>query len=32
MWLIYACIAMVTPLLLLAAKGWVGKDFKTKAA
>lgn len=32
MWLIYACIAMVTPLLLLAAKAWVGKDFKTKAA
>ncbi len=31
MWLIYACIAMCSTLLLLLAKGWVGKDFKTKA-
>lgn len=32
MWFIYACIAMVSPVLLILAKGWVGKDFKTKAA
>ena len=32
MWLIFACIAMTTPIMLLAAKGWLGKDFKTKAA
>ena len=32
MWLIYACIAMVTCVLLLLGKSWVGKDFKTKAA
>ncbi|MCP4570747.1 MAG: MFS transporter [bacterium] len=31
MWLIFAVIAMVSPVLLVAAKGWVGKDFKTKA-
>lgn len=31
MWFIYACIAMVSTLLLLLAKGWIGKDFKTKA-
>jgi POT family proton-dependent oligopeptide transporter len=31
MWLIFAVIAMVSPVLLLAARGWVGKDFKTKA-
>jgi MFS family permease len=32
MWLIFGCIAMCTPALLLFAKGWAGKDFKTKAA
>ena len=32
MWLIFACIAMGSPLLLLLARGWIGKDFKTKAA
>ena len=32
MWLIFACIACTTPVLLLLAKGWVGRDFKTKAA
>ena len=31
MWLIFACIAMVSPILLIMAKGWIGKDFKTKA-
>jgi hypothetical protein len=32
MWLIFGFIAIVTPILLFLAKGWVGKDFKTKAA
>jgi hypothetical protein len=32
MWLIFGLIAIVTPILLFLAKGWVGKDFKTKAA
>jgi MFS family permease len=32
MWLIFGCIAVCTPLLLLLAKGWVGKSLKTKAA
>jgi proton-dependent oligopeptide transporter, POT family len=32
MWLIYGCIAVCTSLLLILGKGWVGKDFKTKAA
>jgi dipeptide/tripeptide permease len=31
MWLIFACIAISSTVLLLIAKGWVGKDFKTKA-
>ena len=31
MWLIYACIAMCSTVLLVLAKGWIGKDFKTKA-
>lgn len=31
MWLIFGCIAMLSTLMLLAAKRWVGKDFKTKA-
>ena len=31
MWLMFGLIAIITPLLLLAAKGWVGKDFKTRA-
>ena len=31
MWLIYACIAMMSTVLLILAKGWIGKDFKTKA-
>jgi len=32
MWLIFGCIAIASPILLLLAKGWIGKDFKTKAA
>ncbi len=31
MWLIFACIAMLSPITLVLARGWVGKDFKTKA-
>ena len=31
MWLIFACIAMTSTLMLLLAKGWIGKDFKTKS-
>jgi MFS family permease len=32
MWLIYGLIAISTTIMLFLAKGWVGKDFKTKAA
>ena len=31
MWLIYACIAMTSTIMLILARGWVGKDFKTQA-
>jgi POT family proton-dependent oligopeptide transporter len=31
MWLIYGCIAVCSTILLLLAKPWIGKDFKTKA-
>ena len=31
MWLIFACIAMISTVLLIIAKPWLGKDFKTKA-
>jgi len=31
MWLVFGCIAMASPLLLIATKGWLGKDFKSKA-
>lgn len=31
MWLIYGCIAMVSPLLLIVARGWLGKDFKERS-
>ncbi len=31
MWLIFACIAMCSTVLLVLAKGWIGRDFKTKA-
>ncbi len=32
MWLWYGLIAMATPVALVLARGWVGKDFKTKSA
>ncbi|MCL1908520.1 MAG: MFS transporter [Holophagaceae bacterium] len=32
MWLTFGFVAIVTPLLLISARGWVGKDFKTKSA
>lgn len=31
MWLVFGCIAMCSCILLLLAKPWAGKDFKTKA-
>ncbi len=31
MWLIYGFIAVLSTVLLILAKGWLGKDFKTKA-
>lgn len=31
MWLVFAVVAMVSPILLVLAKGWVGRDFKTKS-
>ena len=31
MWLVFSCIAMCSTVLLVLAKGWIGKDFKTKA-
>jgi len=31
MWFIFACIAMMSTVLLILAKGWLGKDFKTKS-
>ena len=31
LWLISACIAMLSTVLLILAKGWLGKDFKTTA-
>ena len=32
MWLVFGLIAMGSTVLLVLARGWVGKDFKTKAA
>ena len=32
MWFIFACIAMVSTVMLILAKPWIGKNFKTKAA
>ncbi len=32
MWLIYGFIAISSSLMLVLAKGWLGKDFKTRAA
>ena len=31
MWFVYGCIAISSTVLLLLARGWIGKDFKTKA-
>lgn len=31
MWLIFACIASTSTILLVLARGWIGKNFKTKA-
>jgi dipeptide/tripeptide permease len=31
MWLIFGLIALASPALLLLARGWVGRDFKTRA-
>ncbi|MFH1130862.1 MAG: MFS transporter, partial [Pseudomonadota bacterium] len=31
MWLIYGLIAISSTVMLVLAKGWVGKDFKTKS-
>jgi MFS family permease len=31
LWLISACIAMLSTIILISARGWIGKDFKTKA-
>ncbi|HUU98986.1 MAG TPA: MFS transporter [Phycisphaerae bacterium] len=31
MWLVFGCIAICSTILLILAKPWVGKDFKTKA-
>jgi len=32
MWLICGCIAMMSTVMLILAKGWLGKDFKAKHA
>ena len=32
MWLIYGCIAISSTVLLVLARGWLGKDFKTKSS
>jgi hypothetical protein len=31
MWLIFGCIAISSTLMLILARGWIGRDFKTKA-
>jgi MFS family permease len=31
MWLMFAVVAIVSPIMLVVAKVWVGRDFKTKA-
>jgi POT family proton-dependent oligopeptide transporter len=31
MWLIYGLIAITSPVMLVLARNWIGKDFKTKA-
>jgi proton-dependent oligopeptide transporter, POT family len=30
MWLIYGCIAIISPIGLIFARSWMKKDFKTK--
>jgi len=30
MWFIFGCIAITSTVLLILAKGWIGKGFKTK--
>ncbi|MBU0618205.1 MAG: MFS transporter, partial [Planctomycetes bacterium] len=30
MWLVFGCIAIMSCVMLLLARGWIGKDFKTK--
>ena len=32
MWLVFGGIALMTTIMLILAKGWLGKDFKTKAS
>jgi MFS family permease len=32
MWLAFGFVAIITPTLLMLAKGWIGKNFKTRAA
>jgi len=32
MWLVFGTVAMLTSVLLVAAKGWLGKDFKEQVA
>jgi MFS family permease len=31
MWFVFGCIAITSTIMLILAKGWIGKDFKTKA-
>jgi proton-dependent oligopeptide transporter, POT family len=31
MWLIYGCVAMMSTVMLILSKEWIGKDFKTKS-
>jgi len=31
MWLIFGCVSMLTTVLLILARGWLGKDFKTRS-
>lgn len=30
MWLIFGTVAMLTSVLLVLARGWLGKDFRTR--
>ena len=32
MWLVFGGVAMLTSVLLVLARGWLGKDFKTSRA